>query len=139
MTHRVTAGAIVFMLTLTAGCSVTGKWSMASVEPEAARRDFEFASLSLQKDGTFYAESQVTVVSQTEVKSPGGDSFYSETKEGGIRTASGTYTFEDGTLTLAPHGGPPVPYDAVLVDANRLRLEKFWQGRKVKAVFKRVE
>jgi hypothetical protein len=130
---------ILIPLMLTTGCAVTGKWSLASIEPEAARRDFEFASLTLQKDGSFYAESQSTVVSQTQVQTEQGASFYAEAKESGIRTASGTYTFKDGTLNLKSHGGVQVPYDATFLDANHLRLEKFWQGRKVKAKFDRIE
>lgn len=121
------------------GCSITGKWSLASIEPEAARRDFEFASLTLQKDGSFYAESHTTVVAQAQVQTEAGGSFHAEAKEPGIRTTSGTYVFRDGTLTLTTHAGVQVPFDAAVEDANRLRLEKFWQGRKVKARFNRVE
>ncbi len=126
-------------LMFTTGCAITGKWSLASIEPEAARRDFEFASLTLQKDGSFYAESQTTVVSHAEVQSEQGTSFYAEAREPGIRTASGTYAFQDRSLTLRAHGGLVVSYDAAFESANRLRLEKYWQGRKVKARFQRIE
>ncbi len=102
---------------LMAGCAITGKWSLATVEPEAARRDFDFGSLTLQKDGSFYAESQ----------------------KPGIRTTSGTYTFKDRTLALMPHEGPRLIYNAVLPDANHLRLEKLYDGKKVRTEFTRVE
>lgn len=120
------------------GCSIVGKWSMASIEPEAARRDFEFASLTLQKDGSFYAEAQSTV-SQAQVQTESGGSFYAESKEPGVRSASGTYVYKDNTLTLTTHAGVHVPYEAHLTSNNSLRLDKFWQGRQVKAQFKRVE
>jgi hypothetical protein len=59
----------------TTGCAVTGKWSAATVEPEAARKDFEYASLALQEDGSSYAESQ----------------------KSGVHTTSSAYSFKDGT------------------------------------------
>jgi hypothetical protein len=30
------------LLSLSAGCSIHGKWSLASVDPSAARRDFQY-------------------------------------------------------------------------------------------------
>ena len=115
--RQVAAVLLLTVSTFVTGCAVTGKWSLTKVEPEAARRDFEYASLTLQKDGSFYAESQ----------------------EPRIRTTSGTYTFKDGTLTLMPHEGPRVAYDAVQPDADHLRLVKTFDGQKVKTEFKRIE
>lgn len=73
-----TMGACVGLVLFTAllsGCSIHGKWSVAHLDPDAARRDFALSSLTLQRDGTFYAESD------------GG---------AGIKTTSGTYIYDDG-------------------------------------------
>jgi len=99
-----------------AGCGIQGKWALSDVDPTAATRDFEFANLTLQKDGSFYAE---------------------EIREGrGIRTSSGTYDFDRGVLRLKSHDGKLVAYDAA-VQGNELELERFWQGQKIKATFTR--
>ena len=100
------------------GCSVNGKWNLAEVEPTAAIRDFEYQSLTLQKDGTFYAEAM----------------------EGPIRTTSGTYTYEDGTLDLIAHDGARATNDGSLQESgNQLCLVEMWDGRKLKAVMERKE
>lgn len=99
------------------GCGIDGTWSLAEVDPTAARRDMEFHSLTLQKDGSFYAEAR---------------------EVGGIRTTSGTYTFKDDVLNLTAHDGERHTYDAHLKDSgNELELERFWEGRKVKLEYKR--
>lgn len=98
------------------GCTVVGKWSLASVDPEAARRDFEYTSLTLQKDGTFYAEEE----------------------ENGIKTTSGTYSYGDGVLSLSAHDGERHTYDAH-IRGDRLHLEEVWKGQKLKAEFERKE
>lgn len=108
----------VGVLAVLAGCSVEGKWSLAEVEPTAARRDFEFESLTLQDDGTFYAES----------KGPNG-----------VETTSGTYTYDDNTLDLVAHSGERHTYNARFITATRLELQGFWNGRKVYADFDRTE
>ena len=103
---------------LLAGCSVEGKWSLAEVDPTAARRDFEFESLTLQDDGTFYAEA----------RGPGG-----------IETSSGTYVHENDTLTLTAHNGERHTYGTKFLSATRLQLQGFWEGKKVFAEFDRQE
>jgi len=123
---------------LTAGCSVVGKWSMASIEPEAARRDFEFASLTLQEDGSFYGESNKVVQPELALKTDTG-SVYAQKEKPGVRTTSGIYAYKDDTLTLRPHEGTVLTCDAKFRDANHLLLEKFWEGQKVKAQFERVQ
>lgn len=105
------------MAAVSAGCSVKGKWSLAEVDPEAARRDFEYASLTLQDDGSFYAESQ----------------------KPGIHTTSGTYVYKNNVLTLTPHEGPQMSYDASMPDNDHLKLKKLWEGQKLVTTFKRVE
>ena len=98
------------------GCSVEGTWSLTDVDPTAARRDFEFESMTLQDDGTFYAESRGPT---------------------GIETTSGTYTYDDDTLSLKAHSGERHTYNAKFVTARQLRLQGFWEGRKVFADFER--
>jgi hypothetical protein len=115
--RRITVLLVTVGLTALAGCAVAGKWSLAAVEPEAARRDFEYASLTLQEDGSYYAESQTP----------------------GVKTMSGTYTYQNSTLTLMPHAGPRVAYHATFKDANHLRLTKTAGGQEVRTVFARVE
>ncbi len=135
---RVWMLGLIVMTVAGTGCSVKGKWSLSSVDPEAARRDFEFGSLTLQEDGTFYGEAQTVVVEHAKVESTTGASFESQSKTPGIKTSSGTYTAENGILTLRPHNGPPIPYD-YSVSGSELKLEKFWEGQKVKTTFKRIE
>lgn len=99
-----------------AGCSIPGKWTLAEVDPTAATRDAEFHSLTMQKDGTFYAEA----------KEPGG-----------IKTTSGTYTYEHGVLDLKAHDGERHTYDAKMLNNNDLRLATTWQGKKLKLKYDR--
>ncbi len=103
-------------ISLHAGCSIPGKWTLAEVDPTAATRDTEFHSLTLQKDGTFYAEA----------KEPGG-----------IKTTSGTYTYEHGVLDLKAHDGERHTYDARMLNINDLRLATRWQGKKLKLKYDR--
>ncbi|HPF37450.1 MAG TPA: lipocalin family protein [Phycisphaerae bacterium] len=113
--RRLTLTGLALMMT---GCSLEGKWSLSDVEPTAARRDFEFESLTLQEDGTFYAEARGAT---------------------GIETSSGTYIYDDDTLTLTAHSGEQHAYNARFVTATRLELQGFWNGQKVYAKFNRVE
>lgn len=113
-----TLALTMFFVPAIVGCSVDGKWSLADVEPTAAIRDFEYQSLTLQKDGTFYAEAV----------------------DGPIQTSSGTYTFKDGTLDLINHEGTRHTFDASLADGgNKLCLARMWEGRRLKAVMERKE
>lgn len=100
------------------GCGVQGKWSLAGVEPTAATRDFQYHSLTLQKDGTFYAEAGA----------------------GPIHTTSGTYSYEEGTLDLVEHNGVRHTYDAKIEDGgNKLSLAQFWEGQRLVALMERKE
>lgn len=110
--------ALAGLAMVVTGCSLEGKWSLAEVEPTAARRDFEFESLTLQDDGTFYAESRGA---------------------NGIETSSGTYTHENNTLNLRAHSGEQHTYNTKFITATRLQLQGFWDGRKVYAEFDRKE
>ena len=111
-------GTIILLATFVslAGCSIPGKWTLAEVDPTAATRDTEFHSLTLQKDGTFYAEA----------KEPGG-----------IKTTSGTYTYKHGVLDLVAHDGERHTYDAQMLNNNDLRLATTWQGKKLKLKYDR--
>ncbi len=103
--------AVPILLT---GCGVQGKWSLSQVDPTAARRDFPFEVITLQRDGTFYAEA----------KNPPG-------------SVSGTYRYENNTLSLTEHDGTTYTFDATMLTANRLRLQEPWQDRELKAEFVR--
>jgi len=110
--------AAIALLVLTTGCaSMEGKWSVAKVEPTAARRDFAFESLTLQSDGTFYAEA----------------------KEGGkTDSVSGTWKLDDGVLALREHDGECHTYDAELEPSGkRLKLVRHWSGQRMTAVLEK--
>jgi hypothetical protein len=109
---------VMFAALIVTGCGITGKWSLESVNPTADRRDFEYQSLTLQKDGTFYAESLEP--------------------HQGIETTSGTYTYKNGTLALVAHDGEEHTYQAQLEDAGKkLQLVQTGRERKIKATFMR--
>jgi hypothetical protein len=99
------------------GCSVAGKWSLRSVDPSAARRDFPYETLTLERDGSFYAEA----------------------KEPVPRTASGTYRYENGVLALSERGGERNSFQAKMPSNSELRLERPWKDRVVIAQFERRE
>lgn len=115
-TYKHLTTGFVFVLLTTSGCSIVGTWSLTDVDPTAARRDFEYHSLTLQKDGTFYSEANETY---------------------GIESTSGTYTFKDGILHFKEHDGETNTYEAKFIDGNRLKLREFWQGQRLTAVMKR--
>lgn len=109
-----TTGLFVLMLS---GCGVNGNWSLGTVDPTASRRNVEFHSLTLQKDGTFYAEA----------------------KEGSdIKTTSGTYTYRDGILHLTSHDGESHTYDAKVVrSGNNLQLVELADGQRITMTYDR--
>jgi hypothetical protein len=121
------------------GCSVVGKWQLSTIDPTAAMRDFEYHAFTLQKDGTFYGEAERTEVADFSVQA-GEGAFRAEGQHElkGIMTTSGVYRYDERTLTLTPHEGKQVTYEARLIDSgNKLELEKIWKDRKVKAIFQR--
>jgi hypothetical protein len=93
-----------------------GKWSLTKVDPTAARRDFAFTSLTLQEDGTYYAEAQ---------------------EFGETESVSGTWSFENGVLSLKRQDGEEHTYDAELLGADELRLIHHKSGRRVVAAFEK--
>lgn len=107
------------MTALVCGCShhVAGKWSLANVDPTAATRDFEYTSLTLQKDGSFYGEAP----------------------SGTAKSQSGTYVYGDGVLDLKAHNGERDTYDVKRLTSRKMCLEQFWNGQKVRAEFVRKE
>jgi hypothetical protein len=114
-----THGVWLSPLLLAAGCGIQGKWSLESVEPTAAQRDFEWQVLTLQKDGSFYGEKQ----------------------NAGIHTASGTYRFDRNkhVLTLKEHNGSTYVYnDVQLIDGgNGMRMERAWKDQVIVAKFEK--
>ena len=105
----------IVLLSAATGC-VCGKWSLSSVEPSAARRDFRYDVLTLEQDGSFYAETR-----QPEPK-----------------TTSGTYRMEQGTLSLSEHDGRQYTYNAE-VSGNMLKLKQPWKDRELVASFERKQ
>jgi len=118
MRKTLTTLVLISAAVVVTGCGVNGKWELSTVDPTAARRDFEFQSLTLQSDGSFYAES-----------SEAGEK---------IRTTSGTYTYQKGTLRLVEHDGEAHSYDAVR-QGDELVLKQHWHGQPIKAKFVRKE
>jgi hypothetical protein len=120
------------------GCSnVAGHWSLTEVSPTAAQRDVEFRTLTLHDDGSFYAEA---VEGKRAVIITEEDAVIAKSKEGPIRTVSGTYTFdeESKTLTLVRHDGERATYDAQLKRGGKeLQLLTFWEGQKLKLIYER--
>lgn len=138
--RRLVWSVLFLSLSVFSGCStVAGKWTLVTVEPEAARREIEYASLTLQKDGSFYAEAQNDVPGTDVVVVTKDTTVVTETDKPGIQSTSGTYEFKDNTLALRPHEGKVVAYDAKLDGGSQLKLEKFYGAQKVKCTFKRVE
>lgn len=105
------------VLFIGACASMEGKWSVSHVDPTAARRDFAFDSVTLQQDGTFYAEAH---------------------EYGDIVTVSGTWSLNEGILSLEEQDGERHTYDARLVGGgNRMELIRHWNGRRLTATLDR--
>jgi len=121
--HRFSCFALgaALLVPVLAGCSsVVGQWSLKEVEPTAAQRDVQYRTLTLQKNGTFYAEAN----------------------EGEIKTVSGTYDYnaKTDTITFREHDREQNTYDAQLKDGGQeLQLLSFWEGRKLKAIYEKEE
>lgn len=100
------------------GCAqLEGKWSLAKVDPTAARRDFEFESLTIQKDGTFYGESRGAA---------------------DTRSISGDWTVKGGVLSLKDHDGNVYTYDSELSpDGGELTLSRHWERTRMQAVMEK--
>jgi hypothetical protein len=128
------------MVFAASGCSVVGKWELASVDPTAALRDLEYQAFTLQKDGSFYGEAERSEVAAFTMHSEGNFRAEAQEEKKGISTESGVYRYDDGTLTLTPHEGKEVTYQARLIDGgNKLEVKKTWKDRTVKAIFNRKE
>lgn len=113
--------ALALLAPIVGGCnSVVGQWSLKEVVPTAAQRDVQYRTLTLQKNGTFYAEAD----------------------EGDIKTVSGTYDYNSKTktITFREHDREQNTYDAQLHDGgNELQLLSFWEGRKMKAIYEKID
>jgi hypothetical protein len=147
MTHTIrrcaTAALALGLLSLwTSGCSsVVGQWSLKEVSPNAAQRDVEYRTLTLQKDGSFYAEASEGRQAVA-VTIPEGETVVGERKPGAIETVSGTYTYnsKNKTLALTEHDREQNTYDAQLQKGGKeLVLLTFWKDKKMKAVYEKVK
>ncbi len=112
--------ALLLPLAFLTGCAnMEGKWSLAKVDPTAARSDFAFEALTLQEDGTFYGEAR---------------------QMGRTDTVSGTWSLDDKVLTLNEESGERHTYDARLANGgNELKLVRHWEGRRLTAVFEKTK
>ncbi|MCC6312247.1 MAG: hypothetical protein IT345_15225 [Trueperaceae bacterium] len=100
-------------LGLAAGC-VHGRWELVEVDPDAARGDVEFQTITLQDDGSYFAQ----------------------TNDDGVQPASGTYTYSDGVLDLQEKDGDRHSYEAAVV-GEQLHLKRLWEGQKLKMIYER--
>lgn len=109
------------LVVFASGCAdVSGHWSLKEVSPTAAQRDFEYRTLTLHNDGSFYAEA-----TKSDAK---------------IRTTSGVYTYDHAkkTLHLEEHDGEAHTFDTTLKNSGtEMELARFWEGRKLEAKFEK--
>ena len=104
-------------LVLATGCTITGKWTLEKIKPEAGLHEFDYASLTFQKDGSFYGEAL----------------------NPGVRATAGTYVYKDGTLILDPYDGPRLAYAAKVTDPRHLHMDETTPSEHIQTVFRRVE
>lgn len=111
-------GAAVAAVLLVTGCADhTGKWVLDTIDPPDARGQYQFANITLNKDGTYWAEREVG---------------------GKMEKNTGTYTFENGTLAFKNAAGKTITYDAQMMDMNnKMKVMAETHGKKVTAVMKR--
>jgi hypothetical protein len=104
-------------LVLATGCTITGKWTLETIKPEAGLHEFDYANLTFQKDGSFYGEAL----------------------NPGVRATAGTYTYNHGTLILTPYDGPRLACAARIPDPSHLHVDVTTENERIQTVFKRVE
>jgi hypothetical protein len=90
MNSRIAMMPVLLVVGLT-GCSVTGTWKAKSMEPQ--QHGFSIAEMTLNNDGTYSAVSS-----------------YDGKKE----SASGTYTYDDGVLSVTTPKGEKRTYDIAI-------------------------
>lgn len=108
------AAALLFAaaLALTTGC-VHGHWELTNVRPDAGRGDVDFQTLTLQRDGSYFAQTNDTA-----------------------EPVSGTYTYDHGILDLQDTRGERNTYEAKVV-GRELRLQRLWEGQRLVMVYER--
>ena len=111
--------AVVLHGIVLAGCTAPGKWSLAEVDPSAFRAQFSPHVLTLQKDGTYYAE-----------RPTGGT-------ETGHWEWNGPIT--GGLLVLGGRSGESESYNASMPDNDTLILKTDIAGEPATARFKRKQ
>jgi hypothetical protein len=105
------------LVAIECGCAtIEGKWSLTKVDPTAARCDSAFTSLTLQEDGTFYAEAH---------------------EFGETESVSGTWSLENRVLSLEQQEGEQHTCDAETEGTGALRPVRHQDGRRVTAVIER--
>ena len=111
--------AVVLQGIVLTGCSAQGKWSLAEVDPSAFRAQFSPHVLTLQKDGTYYAERPTGVT------------------ETGHWEWNGPIT--GGLLVLGGRAGESESYNASMPDNDTLILKTDIYGEPATARFKRKQ
>ena len=107
---------LIVLIALLSGCSVHGKWNLT--QSAVGTRDAEFRSLWLEKDGTYYAESVST---------------------DRVEPAAGTYSYENGVLSLLSSDGERHSYDADFENSGKeLKLKGFAEGKTLELKYRRV-
>jgi hypothetical protein len=117
--HRI----LVSLATATAllgltGCGVTGTWQLDQVKPDDSAREYLYSAFTLNKDGSFAADFE---------------------RGGEVHHSVGTYTFDDGQLTVTAENGQQRSYDAKLTGLGS-RMEVVGRtpaGETVTAIMKR--
>jgi hypothetical protein len=106
-------------LIFAAGCSVNGTWKLDAVDPKEAEPHYAFGQFTLNADGTYDADMK---------------------SAHGTEKSVGTFTFQNGKLTIDPDDGEPRTYDAELLEmGDKLRvIGTAPDGAKITATMHRV-
>ena len=107
----------VAFVVLTGCTSVTGRWTLDTIDPEGAREAFPLSSVTLHDDGTYVATM------------PRGEKMVS---------SQGEYTFEKSKLHFVNERGDERTYTAKLVAlGSKMEVHSEMDGEPVTAVMKR--
>ncbi len=114
MRRSALAVAACLSLVVVSGCGIEGKWSLQRVKPTAARPNVAYEALTIEQDGTFYAQNQ----------------------QPGAEAVSGTWVYGDGLLVLRQQNGERLTYGADL-RGDHLILKQPWDDHILIANYKR--
>ncbi len=109
---------LMSMVALCYSCTATGKWTLQTTDPSAVRADFCPHTLTLQEDGTFYADTNKQL--RTGVWSWNG-------------------SMADGLLVLDERGGGSDSFKASIPNNQTLVLQTDLEGRAVTGTYDRKQ